>query len=226
MEDVEDLPHEMRLAVAENDIPEILDWLGPAPVPSKRVNAIWRNYLGRTLLHKALFYNRPLLMRLLLQMGANVDARSILGTTPFGQGCVEAEYDEAARLLLTWGANTKENANIKVSARRCNPKLADLIEMPLGGRRCEIVGLQSRIDLNGRMGVATRYLAMTGRYILELENAESSNDEEMDDKKQVQVRPENLVRRDRTPLDCGSILRFVGVEENPGFNRNVFTERR
>lgn len=90
-------------------------------------------------------------------------------------------------------------------------KLVDLLETPLGGRRCEIVGLQSRADLNGKTCVTYRYLPKQERYEAHVEQTDE----------QVQIRPANLQRRDRTRLDLGKILIYRGSE---GSERQRFEE--
>jgi hypothetical protein len=205
-DDEMDLPMEIGKAAGANNVKVVLDWLGPRPVPVARINAKCRAFMNRTLLHEAEFQNNIGLMRLLLQLGAKVDPKSAFGMTPFQQACHNPELDEVARLLLTWGAATDKHDEYARDA-----KLVDLLETPLGGRRCEIVGLQSRADLNGKTCVATRYLPKQERYEAHVEETDE----------QVQIRPANLQRRDRTQLDLGKILIYRGSE---GSERQRFEE--
>jgi len=220
-DEVEDLPTEIGRAAAGNDVEKVLKWLGPTPVPAKRINAKLREKMDRTLLHEAEFEGNIGLMTLLLQLGAKVDPRSAFGMSPFEQTCLNEELEDAARLLLAWGAvhdgAAPEDGSLPhENALRFahNKKLSDLLQTPLGGRRCEIVGLQSRTDLNGCTGIAKRYLRARKRYEVEVEHTGES----------MAVRPENLRRRDRTPLDCGKFMVYRGKneEDRPMFSQHIF----
>ena len=73
------------------------------------------------------------------------------------------------------------------------------MESELGGRRCEIVNLSSRPELNGKTCIADEYLPATNQYKVTLETK----------KKEVLIlSPDNLKRRDRTPQDCGYYIEF------------------
>ncbi|EJK44238.1 hypothetical protein THAOC_37240 [Thalassiosira oceanica] len=78
-------------------------------------------------------------------------------------------------------------------------ELVALLETELGGRRCEIVGLTSRSDLNGKTCVADEYLPASNQYKVTLENKT---------KEVLVLGPDNLTRRDRTPQDCGYYIEF------------------
>jgi len=105
---VEDLPIEIGKAAGGfrfDDIHIVLDWLEREPIPAARLNAQCREHHGRTLLHEAEYENNTELMALLLQAGAKVDPRSTSGQSPFEQACMYPRHlEDAARLLLTWGA--------------------------------------------------------------------------------------------------------------------------
>jgi len=133
--------------------------------------------------------------------------------TPCQQACCEPRLDEAARSLLTWGAATDKHDKYDEHARtqKRDTKLVDLLETPLGGRRCEIVGLQSRADLNGKTCVTTRCPPKQERYEAHVEQTDE----------QVQIKPANLQRRDRTRLDMGKIIIYRGSE---GSDRQRFEE--
>jgi len=98
------------------------------------------------------------------------------------------ELEDAARLLLTWGAvhdraeqdGTLPHENALRFAH--NKKLSDLLQTLLGGRRCAIVGLQSRTDLNGCTGIAKRYLRAKKHYEVEVEHMGES----------IAVRPQKI----------------------------------
>lgn len=201
-DDVDDLPDQLRRIAAgyEGNTQMILDWLGPKPIPSRRINAKNRQHLDRTLLHEAQYENRVGLLALLLQLGANVDPKSTFGQTPFEQALRYKHLDPSARLLLQWGAAIKAEKVENMDGR--NKALKDLLQLPLGGRRVEFHGLKSREDLNGRTGVARKYNQNQARYVVKLELTEE----------EVLVRPVNLKRRDRTPADYGIHYTYGGVQ--------------
>lgn len=118
------------------------------------------------MLHEAEFENEVGLMSVLLQLGANVDPRSSSGLTPFFQACMN-DLEDAARLLLLWGADKDddlEGLNGDLHAESVgNHKLARLLRTPLGGRRCEIIGLVGRPDLNGMTAVVYQCVGKRGR---------------------------------------------------------------
>jgi hypothetical protein len=204
-----DLPNEICLAAAHNNIAKVLEWLGKAPVLQERIDAKNPDKMYRTLLHEAEFENHLMLMSVLLQLGASVDPLSSSGMTPLGQACSMAlELEPAARLLLEWGAEKTEPGQTETTWELAedagNRALAALIEAPLGGRRCEIVGLKQRPDLNGLTGVAQAYVPSTDRYRVQVEQT----------KEWVKIRPQNLKQRNRTPTDPGIYHTFLGQGNN------------
>ena len=109
------------------------------------------------------------------------------------------------RLLLSWGArfftedgHTRECC-IAVARRAGAHELANLLKSELGGRRCEIVDLSSRPELNGKTCVADEYLPDSNQYKVSLENKS---------KEVLVLDTDNLKRRDRTPQDCGYYIEF------------------
>ncbi|EJK53042.1 hypothetical protein THAOC_27588, partial [Thalassiosira oceanica] len=84
--------------------------------------------------------------------------------------------------------------------RKCgHHEVARLLESELGGRRCEVVGLSERPELNGKTCVADEYLPASNQYRVTLETKA---------KEALLLKPSNLKRRDRTPEDCGYYLEF------------------
>ena len=73
------------------------------------------------------------------------------------------------------------------------------MESELEGRRCEIINLASRPELNGRTCVADEYLPDSNQYKVTLENKA---------KDVLVLGPQNPKRRDRTPQDCGYYIEF------------------
>ncbi|EJK67457.1 hypothetical protein THAOC_11505 [Thalassiosira oceanica] len=105
----------------------------------------------------------------------------------------------ASTLLLSWGAgcSTEKAASV---ARVCGKyELANLLDSELGGRRCEIVNLLARPELNGKTCVADEYLPDSNQYKVTLE---------MKSKGVLVLSPDNLKRRDRTPQDCRYYIEF------------------
>jgi len=226
----ENVPEEICYAAASNNIEEVLNWLGAQPIPHRRINAQNINKMQRSLLHEAEYECRLDLMRLLLQNNANVDPYSSTPQTPLFQACHFKRLRSAALLLLEWGAakelNNEHATDIAYRESRNKP-LANLLKSPLGGRRCEIFGLESRSDLNGRTCVAVRYFKDDDRYAIRVGEypPEDENNEvyvNKDDKGSfkfefVKVKCSNLKRRDRTHIDPGYVVKFLRYS-----GRNVF----
>ena len=88
-----------------------------------------------------------------------------------------------SRLLLSWGANffsgehtfwgtcltSSRNECISKARDHGKHELANLLESELGGRRCEIVLLTSRPELNGKKCVVDEYLPDSNQYKVTLE---------------------------------------------------------
>ena len=73
------------------------------------------------------------------------------------------------------------------------------MESELGGRRCEIINISSRTELNGKTYVSDEYLPTSNQYKVTLETKS---------KEVLVLDPDNLKRRDRTPQDCGYYVEF------------------
>ncbi|KAL3906463.1 MAG: hypothetical protein SGILL_009261, partial [Bacillariaceae sp.] len=210
---VEDLPWDITKAAATNEVGIVLDWLGPPPIAPERINAKNPEKIDRTILAEAVYEDHVGLMNIVLQFGANVDPLNALGTTPLKQATLMG-LDKSTRILLEWGANKELGTDISAAqyAKEAgNLTLSKLLESPLGGRRCEIFGLQGRKDLNGRACVTTKYVPKNDRYEVKVEHT----DEE------VAIRSKNLKRRDRTPTDCGYYTTFEGVNKHGSNMWNV-----
>ncbi|EJK69757.1 hypothetical protein THAOC_08951 [Thalassiosira oceanica] len=165
-------------------------------------------------LQLAAMVNQPALVtRLLLQLGADIDYRNSEGYTAIGLVLHSpiasvGGINKVVRLLLSWGASffsegecSKRNC-VDVARNGNNPEIADLLESELGGRRCEIVNLSPRPDLNGKTCVADVYLPVSNQYRVTLETKS---------KEALILDPDNLRRRDRTPQDCGYYIEFKNV---------------
>jgi len=155
-------------------------------------------------------YSHLMLMTILLQLGADVDFRTCHngGTTisfVFVGLLMRGIGDEKIRLLLCWGASffpgvgESRETCISIARTKGEHELANLLESELGGRRCEIINLSSRPELNGKTCVADVYLADSNQYKVTLETKS---------KKVLILGPDNLKRRDRTPHDCGYYIEF------------------
>ena len=81
---------------------------------------------------------------------------------------IKGDVSEMVRLLLRWGRPCIKTWVLK---RRLSGKheLANLLESQLGGRRCEIVNLSSRPELNGKACVVDQYLRDNDQYKVTLE---------------------------------------------------------
>jgi hypothetical protein len=214
----EDLPEDVFNAALEDDVDRILEWLGGPPVPPGRINARNRSHMDRTLLHEAEFSGNLGLLAILLQLGAEVDPKNTFGKTPLFQTCFHPHLFEVARVLLQWGADKHSTApsdmfpsgtasTLDIAKMNGNTKLLRLLRSPLGGRRCEIVGLQRRTDLNGLTCVVDRYLGdAVDQYVVKVETT----------KEPLKVKTVNLRRFDRTPASPGCLMKYMGKDPETG----------
>jgi RING-type zinc-finger/Ankyrin repeats (many copies) len=195
-DEVEDLPKEICHAIDDGRDDVVLEWLGKPPVPAQRINGKYKEFESFHLLHFAAMSNRLGLMTKLLQLGADVNATSIRGLSPLELALQSKKSEKATRLLLTWGANKSTPPRLALLRDMFpgNEVLMELLESDLGGRRCEIVGLEKSPGLNGKTGVATQYLPHKDRYVIQLLLDEPYP-------KAVLVRSTNLKRRDYTTID-------------------------
>jgi ankyrin repeat protein len=209
------LPDYIYDAVATNDIQKVLNWLGPPPVDTQRINAKSPETVG-TMLFCAAMNKYSDLLSILLQLGADVDPVAANGETPLGM-CYGSEYNAQAMLLLEWGADISNNALlskemfIELALKQGNSKLANLLKSEFGGRRCEIINLPNRPDLIGKTCVVNKYLPDRDRYKVIFEVS----------KEVGLVGPENLKRRDRTPDDCGYYISY----KNGSTTRHEFASK-
>eukprot|EP00536_Pseudo-nitzschia_multiseries_P003387 jgi/Psemu1/185752/e_gw1.52.23.1 len=212
----EELPPEIGIACENNDVPTVLEWLGDPPIPFRRINAKNSKSNEMTLLHHATKGNRINLIRLLLQYGADIDAPTAMGLSSFLAACTSKRYQSIATLFLEWGADKESTAPgppgvgdvtaIDIAENFAeNQELLELLKSSLGGRRCEIVGLTSRAEFNGRTCIVGKYFETTDQYAVTIGNGDGG-----DGGKSVKIGSRNLKRRDRTPEDPGVVLEFSG----------------
>jgi hypothetical protein len=227
--DDEEVPDNIMFAVFNGEVDTVLTWLR-APCDD-RDNGVDRinmksssNGFGNSILNLTLYEGHKYFAIFLLQkFGPNVDSIDGIGGTPLVHACKGANnnYDQHysdAVLLLEWGANkntgvVERNDAIGYARRLSNKKLLNLLENPLGGRRCEIFGLQSRSDLNGRLCFAGKYLNSIGRYIVRIGEERGNNE-------YIKIKSSNLKRRDRTTDDPGDDdIEFLGLDpETKNYN--------
>ncbi|EJK58238.1 hypothetical protein THAOC_21655, partial [Thalassiosira oceanica] len=118
---------------------------------------------------------------------------------------LSVEGETMIRLLLSWGASffpgreCSREGFISDARKHGRHELANLLESELGGRRCEIVNLSARPELNGKTCVVDEYLPACDHYKVTLE----TKSEDV-----LVLGPKNLKRRDRTPQDCGYYIEF------------------
>ncbi|EJK57409.1 hypothetical protein THAOC_22548 [Thalassiosira oceanica] len=202
------MPDYIHKAIRRGDIKAVLRWIN-ANRTEDRANATSSAETARIpVLSVATTCNQLALMTQLLQLGANVDGRASSGTTAISfmvDSDLAVEGETMIRLLLSWGASFFPRHCFSrgecVSAARMYGKhrLANLLGSKLGGRRCEIVNLTSRPELNGKTCVADEYLRDSNQYKVTLEAKT---------KDVLILDPNNLKRRDRTPRDCGYYIEF------------------
>jgi len=120
-----------------------------------------------------------------------------------------------AKVLLEWGAEiclprnvshvrdkfglSDKDSFIEIMKRYGNTtKLANLVSSEFGGRRCEVINLPHHPQLNGKACVVEKYITKKDKYKIIFEGSGNA----------ALVGPNNLKRRDRTPLDCGYYITF------------------
>lgn len=216
------LPPDISAAALRCDNPTVLTWLGPHPVDKRRVNARCSSLANFTLLSHAVISANLALMCVLLQLGADVEPVDAKGMTPIFAVTTNPELKYHTRLLLEWGAEFRapnleslpwstKDAFIALLRKDGQTELADRIEPEFGWRRCEVVNLTTRPDLNGKACSVEKWLPAKGRYRIQFEE---SGEEAL-------VGPDNLKGRDRTPEDCGC---YVTIE-NGQASRRIFASR-
>jgi len=198
-------------AIKGGDIKTVLKWIN-ANRTEDRANAEASSEMYSTpALSIACVTGHSTLVTLLIQLGADVDTRSSAGNTTlfsllFGDvAFADGDVNERARLLLSWGAiffqksSSSKDFCISAARKHGNHDLANLFGSELGGRRCDIIKLSSRPELNGKTCVADEYLPDSNQYKVTLE----TKTQEV-----LLIGPDNLKRRDRTPQDCGYYIEF------------------
>ena len=207
-----EMPKYIYDAVTNNDLKSVMDWLG-YPVDKTRLNARYPDFMNSTVVHLAIIYRSDLLS-ILLQYGADVNALDAKGFNPF---VLAAKVGlEQAKILLEWGAEIILPRDIKTAVQEDtglsdreafmmygminsgNNKLGNLISSEFGGRRCEVINLPNHPQLNGKTCVVEKYIVKKDRYKIVFEGSGDA----------ALVGPNNLKRRDRTPLDCGYYISF------------------
>jgi len=175
------------------------------------------DHLNSTLVHLVSYTTaNSNLLSILLQYGADVNALDAKGYSPL---LIVTDEDslEQAKILLEWGVElslprnvllaVQEKCGVGVTDRELfveiiketgNNILAKLISSEFGGRRCEVINLPNHPQLIGKTCVVEKYIAKKDRYKVIFEGSGNAS----------LVGPNNLKRRDRTPLDCGYYVSF------------------
>ena len=212
-----ELPKFIYDAVMDNDLKTIMYWLG-SPVDMKKLSARYPEHLNSTLVQMAVETDNSDLLSILLQFGADVNALNSKGFAPFIIACTKAVYFggdiDLARILLEWGAEiilprkvlhtvqdkfgSDREAFVHAIIKDGNNKLANLVLSEFGGRRCEVINLPNHPQLNGKTCVVEKYITKKDKYKIIFEGSGNA----------ALVGPNNLKRRDRTPLDCGYYISF------------------
>jgi len=152
------------------------------------------------------------LLSILLQYGADVNALNAKGWNLLMLATVDGF--ELAKIVLEWGAEmslprsfshlqekiglSNRDAFIQACILSGNNKMANLVSSEFGGRRCEVINLPNHPQLNGKTCVVEKYITKKDKYKIIFEGSGNA----------ALVGPNNLKRRDRTPLDCGYYITF------------------
>ena len=209
-----ELPLYIYDAVGTNDIKRVMKWLG-SPIDKKKLSARCPDMMNSTLVHLATDSTNSDLLSILLQYGADVNALDAVGRNSLAFVSTMGEDGfKPAKILLEWGAeislprNFLKVQDLEISVKDAfirianealgNNKLANLISSEFGGRRCEVVNLPNHPQLNGKACVVEKYIAKKDKYKITFEGSGNA----------ALVGPNNLKRRDRTPLDCGYYISF------------------
>jgi len=214
-----EIPDYIFKALKKNNIKRVMKWLG-SPIDQNKLSARYPGHVNSTLVHLAVHTANSDLLSILLQYGADVNTLDANGWNPII--CVNTKMKnsgvglEQAKILLEWGVEISlprkflhTQANIGLSGRNReafmlsildygNTKLANLISSEFGGRRCEVINLPNHPQLNGKACVVEKYIAKKDKYKIIFEGSGNA----------ALVGPNNLKRRDRTPLDCGYYVSF------------------
>jgi len=215
-----ELPKEIYNAVNDNNIRKVIKWLG-SPVNKKRLSARYRDHFNSTLVHLAVDTDQSDLLSILLQYGADNNTLNADGFTPLMVASILVikagrEFDQS-KILLEWGAEIDDFGTagreevIQIMKEMGNNKVANLISSEFGGRRCEVINLPNHPHLNGKTCVVEKYIAKKEKYKIIFEGSGNA----------ALVGPNNLKRRDRTPLDCGYYITF----ENGRMSRREFATK-
>jgi len=213
-----DVPKEIANALKKKNIKKVLKWLG-SPVDKKKLSARYPDYRNHTLVHIAIDIANSDLLSILLQYGADVNALDSGGWNSLviaskTMTCLGHDIDQA-KILLEWGAEislprsfsqiqetTMEEYEgelfVEIAKEQGNTKLANLVSSEFGGRRCEVINLPNHPQLNGKTCVVEKYITKKDKYKIIFEGSGNA----------ALVGPNNLKRRDRTPLDCGYYISY------------------
>jgi len=220
-----ELPTYIYNAVETNDIKRVMDWLG-SPVDKTRLNARYLGNLNSTLAHLAVHTANSDLLSILLQYGADFNALDAAGCNPLILAATNHSFEQA-KILLEWGAEmslphsfshlqekiglSDKETFIQACIMVGDNKVANLVSSEFGGRRYEVINLPNHPQLNGKTCVVEKYIAKKSKYKIIFEGSGNA----------ALVGPNNLKRRDRTPLDCGYYISF----KNGKMSRREFATR-
>ena len=201
--DLVGLPRYVAVATGEGNVRTVLLWLGKGDI-KERVNAKCHEVGNSSLLWAAATDNRHDLMSYLLLNGADVNILTSTGASVLQLVVCsdQRNHSQAARLLLSWGAELFENGKQMTEERKLewrnyvfgteNAAIAKLMSSELGGRRCEIISTpNTRSDLVGKTCVVEEYVMKSNQYKVTMEFTNEV----------LLLGMENLKRRDRTPQD-------------------------
>lgn len=188
----EPTPMNIFSAIMNDDMKPVMDWLGSIPHPYGKVNSILQDAIIKR--------NWPLCHFLLLN-GADIRQKvswrgksvGMLSRLLLYSSLDNEKTLSTVRVCLEWGGEKEVEAIERAEA--CGfEDLHNLLVSPLGGRRCEIVGLKkARSRWNGKIVTMGEYFLEKDHYRATIEGTNET----------LLIHTKNLKRRDRTPEDPG-----------------------
>jgi ankyrin repeat protein len=152
--------NEITAAVEQGQEDTIQRLIGENPVLlSQRLSG------GQSILHKAVFQDKPSIVELLLQLGANVNIRTTSGNSPLHIAAMEGRY-EPSKVLVAWGAEIESR-----NARMLTPLFYAASGGSDGSKAIARMLLSKGAALDFNSAVALGEVDMVGKWLSSNPNA-------------------------------------------------------